>query len=1020
MWMGAMTVNYDEIRKENLRKYGEDVGRYGQILLAELYAERTHFIFELLQNAEDAGATQISFSLHSDWLQVTHDGRPFDDDDVKGICGLVEGTKASDSQKIGKFGIGFKSVYAYTRTPEVHSNGDHFIIRDYVRPFASDSRSVDPGLTLFLFPFDHPDIGTKQAYREIRARLENLGPEVLLFLESVSSINWEIRGGSRGSYERKAKTKNGLHFAYLTTSRPQSTADVAWLTFSRPLEEHDGLSVNLAFRLEANSNTRRLSVSPLDTSPLVAFLPTDKETKLGFLINGPYDTTPARDNIKDNSHNRRVVEETATLIVESLPVLRDAGYMDVNLLKALPTRAEEFPADSDFHKLFIAVRNCLRSEPVLPALDGSYVSADEAKLAREVAVRDLLDHSALRDLFGADSRVAWLTQEITIDRTPDLRLYVRDQLGIEELDGAGFARRVTGLFLEQRPDEWMTDFYIFLERREAMWRPGGPLREKPIIRLERGGHVPPYKSGRTPSAYIPPKHETTLPVVRRSVLSKPAARDFLKNLGYTVPDLVAEALEEVLPHYEKGSPPGDLASHLEDVRAIADALRSSSPNVAALLEKVRSTKCVLAVNAGDDRAEWQLPANTYLPRNDLKTYFEGNDEVWFISDGYPIELFDELLDMGVHKSVRVFARSPNAFGHVVLRSDFGDHERGLAHFDPQARIDGLKHALSNPSPTRCLFVWNEVLRPWARLIFGTVESSTKQDYAHSRREERPSTFGRMARQIKWLPVDSVYCAPNEVTLDELPDGFIRDEELAGRLGMKASSIKSLAEEVGIAYDILRLIQQNPDAAQRFAEELRAEQANVQLESNLNYAEALEARFATGEIAHEEGEEGVVTNQPIPDAALRKERTSKMIEKAKGAEPKMQDRFSIVDSRSWEGKNKSVRTFLINEYGGDCQICGAGFKKKNGQPYFEGLYLIPHTEARWVDRAGNVLCLCPTCSAKMLHGPLEAPDVLDQVSAAQVDGNGSSSPTIRVNLCGSETYIRFTARHMLDLQALIES
>jgi hypothetical protein len=49
-----MTVDYVKLREENKLRYGWDVGRYGGELLADRYARRTHFIFELLQNTEDA------------------------------------------------------------------------------------------------------------------------------------------------------------------------------------------------------------------------------------------------------------------------------------------------------------------------------------------------------------------------------------------------------------------------------------------------------------------------------------------------------------------------------------------------------------------------------------------------------------------------------------------------------------------------------------------------------------------------------------------------------------------------------------------------------------------------------------------------------------------------------------------------------------------------------------------------------------------------------------------------------
>jgi hypothetical protein len=49
-----MALDYKVIRQENERRYGTDIGRYGPILLANRYDDRTHFLYELLQNAEDA------------------------------------------------------------------------------------------------------------------------------------------------------------------------------------------------------------------------------------------------------------------------------------------------------------------------------------------------------------------------------------------------------------------------------------------------------------------------------------------------------------------------------------------------------------------------------------------------------------------------------------------------------------------------------------------------------------------------------------------------------------------------------------------------------------------------------------------------------------------------------------------------------------------------------------------------------------------------------------------------------
>ena len=63
-----MPVDYDQIREENIRYYGE--GDRHLFFLQELYDRRTHFVFELLQNADDARATEIEFVVHADRLGV--------------------------------------------------------------------------------------------------------------------------------------------------------------------------------------------------------------------------------------------------------------------------------------------------------------------------------------------------------------------------------------------------------------------------------------------------------------------------------------------------------------------------------------------------------------------------------------------------------------------------------------------------------------------------------------------------------------------------------------------------------------------------------------------------------------------------------------------------------------------------------------------------------------------------------------------------------------------------------------
>src|SRR5437867_2790215 len=145
-----MAADYASIRGENKRRYGTDIGRIGPMLLADRYDDRSHFIYELLQNAEDALARRtgsnaprsITFALSPTGLRVSHFGAPFSESDVRGICGIAEGTK--DLTAIGRFGIGFKSVYAFTARPEIHSGSEHFAVESFVWPTAIEACGTRP------------------------------------------------------------------------------------------------------------------------------------------------------------------------------------------------------------------------------------------------------------------------------------------------------------------------------------------------------------------------------------------------------------------------------------------------------------------------------------------------------------------------------------------------------------------------------------------------------------------------------------------------------------------------------------------------------------------------------------------------------------------------------------------------------------------------------------------------------------------------------------------------------------
>ena len=72
-------------------------------ILAGAYNDPSHFIFEILQNADDENANEVKFELGREGIDIFHNGRDFDLRDVEGVTGIGRSKKREDLTSIGKF-----------------------------------------------------------------------------------------------------------------------------------------------------------------------------------------------------------------------------------------------------------------------------------------------------------------------------------------------------------------------------------------------------------------------------------------------------------------------------------------------------------------------------------------------------------------------------------------------------------------------------------------------------------------------------------------------------------------------------------------------------------------------------------------------------------------------------------------------------------------------------------------------------------------------------------------------------
>lgn len=749
-------------------------------ILAGLYTDPSHFIYELLQNAEDEGAKEIRFELFEDRLDVYHNGKDFDLQDIDGVTGIGISKKKEDLNAIGKFGVGFKSVFAVTQTPEIFSGEYQIKIEDFVIPTPVDNSSAtQKNGTLIRLPFNRKNPPPEEIFSLICKRLENLELRTLLFLKNIKKIEWQTPS-SNGQYLKSAKDVQ--EDTKRVTLESSSVAE-EYLLIRKPIKmEGKELWIEVAYKLGKDQNGKEIIVQE-PNSKLVVFFPTEKVTFLNFLIQGPYKTTPNRENIPlDDEQNKKILEDTGNLIAESLTIIRNLGYLDTNFLSILPISSDHAEDEQIYSVIYKRVKEKLLSEELLPTSNGTYTKAGEALLARGKELTEFLSNNDIQKLF---SKQNWLDTDITYDKnkTRELWNYLNEELGIQIVDFADFARRITVEFLQTKPDEWMIDFYRRLLDQESLWSDRtskGILRTKPIIRLENNEHIAPFDDNGKVQVYLPAETKSRYKTVKRTLTEKEESLKFLKELGLTKPDLFAEIREFILPKYQTENPVKD-ERYFEDFEKL---LRGYESKKEEFVKELSDTSFIYAIkNDNTEESRLLKASQTYFGDDDLKNYFNGYQSVYFVS-GKLYEKFGEekvrkfLKDLGVEDKPRRIEMDANLPWEEKRRLR-GNSGCTKDIYQKDYEYEGLDSFIDNITPEKSYLLWKlllksiESLSNWQAQEFFEGEYSWVYYSQHNKGFE--AKFLKTLKQQAWLvDKNNNFKKPSEITFSELSDDYIKE------------------------------------------------------------------------------------------------------------------------------------------------------------------------------------------------------------------------------------------------------
>ena len=1039
-------MTLEELRQKRLkwveanRENGFDDG-IRRLLTEQLYPDNAHFIYELLQNAEDAGATEVRFILKADGVEFEHNGdRLFSIEDVDSITSIGVSSKRDDTTNIGKFGIGFKAVFAYTSTPEIASGQFHFRIHDLVVPDTNGLTSCVLGEkeTRFSFPFDNPAKLPEKAQGEVERNLRQLDESTLLFLGSIRKIEYRLPDSTLGFLERKEATGNRSE---ILVQRPEESepASTVFLRFEKTVEVNDenGNSqpcrIAVAFGLEQNqeqdgkqSGKKRERTSPaqgkiksLEPGKVCIYFPAEKETSnLRFHLHAPFASTVARDSVCDCPANDELRDHLADLIAESMIDIRDQRLLTVGFLATLPNDRDSLP--SLYQPIQKRLTEVFRSKALTPMKRGGHAPANDTYRGRR-QLSDLINDKDLAIILGKDrSAPLWIDNPSQQNQREDNFLSMLD---IREWSTEDLVNRLADesetikKWLAEKPDEWHQNFYALLldffrdasPRRVAVARKD-KLSKLCIIRCSDGI----YRVGG--ESYFPSddvEHDENFPRVAKGVYSsgknaqeQDKAHRFLEDIGVREVSEV-ERVETILKRrYSKGS----LKPCKQDMKRFV-ALVEKDPVQAGLFREYYIFQL--------ENENWGKPSRVFLDspylETGLRVYYEAIGEgpgrkralsLKYRESGIEMEkLIEFAKKIGVQTKLEP-EQQQIPWDHPERDSLSDTGYQTVYRTDEDYDIPKLDLLLAKSDLRKSEFLWDTMNKSPEKCLCARYRSNASKET-----KTAASTLVWKLKTHPWVPQKQDaeekprFVKPSDAAVELLPRGFQFD---SGTKWLKAIEFGRNQQQKTRDY------QHQEDAAKTtgFSSLEEAQEAKKVLELKCQYPEGFrkwqdsnrqKTRFPT---------------RPVPNPQRRKEGTAEQHAKASEKIYETLER-SVRATRDEIDPDIYLKNQYTNEYGQlTCQICKEEmpFKKRDGEYYFEAVEVLPREEYLPKEHEAQFLALCPLCAAMYKEFVKRDKDA----RKALVDAlKSSDKPEVRLALGEWETSLRFVETHWQDMKTILQ-
>ncbi|MDR1896466.1 MAG: AAA family ATPase [Prevotellaceae bacterium] len=743
-WFDALTKDRDESAKTLEKPSMRGVQRS----VVDKYSDQAHFIYELLQNADDAQATMANFILKKDGLVFIHNGMirfsitnpaAEGEDTESGNLGHINSiTSIANSNKteatIGKFGVGFKAVFQYTQTPHVYDPEVWFKIERFIVPqlLKTDFAERKADETIFWFPFDHEEKTAEFAYSDISEILKSLVSPTL-FLSNINNILYQTLD-LEGKYLKKIEDTieygniKSQFISLLKTTNETTDEQKLWL-FSRTIDKTKH-SYCVGFYMENNK------LIPVQ-QPAFCFFPTRENTKLKFIIHAPFILTDSREGIKaGDGWNISLVQRLAELAADSLLLLRGKNLIDDNIINIIPYAESDFLPVGDkrsisFKPFYTEIKEKFNTETLLPVANGNYTSKMNAYWFQDKRIIEIFSDEQLRQLIG-NPKAEWVFRGLARNQfdTDKIKRAYLDDCVVNHFEMTDLLQKIDTEFIKEQAKDpeykWLHNFYEYLNNYQDRAK---IVRNRPIFLDQEGNAVPAYDHNDELILFLPDDTISGYPTVKKELLANDTTREFIeKKFEIKKPNLYNEIYNKILPLYKSN----DAIDTIPHFKLFFKYYKNcNTEELIKFIDKIKAEAFIKYKSDDDERIFRGRASDIYYPTKDLQTWFESKSNTKFLF----LEKYHEIIDAKEHEQLDDFLKQlgisdlPKVFRVEISMEDAirisAPKDYSTAHrkwYDKY--IDGCENLLNEIDTSKSILLWNillQVQERYASALYGKYE-----------------------------------------------------------------------------------------------------------------------------------------------------------------------------------------------------------------------------------------------------------------------------------------------------------